>query len=68
MVKILQLIFSEVFLPLGGKFIESTEQFLKLLWDRNSQPRIEPRIAASICGILFGCPCSSFSGDGKVEI
>ena len=48
------------------QLVESTKQLLKLLWNRNSKERIEPKIAVGVCGVLlFGCPSSSFSDDGK---
>ena len=48
-------------LPLGkAQLIESTKQLFKLLWNRNSNERIEPKIAVGVCGVLlFGCPSSS---------
>ena len=54
-------------LPLNKpQFVESTKQLLKLLWNRNSKERIQPKIAVGVCGVLlFGCPSSSFSVDGK---
>ena len=54
-------------LPLGKpQLIESTKQLFKLLWNRNSNERIQPKIAVDVCGVLlFGCPSSSFSVDGK---
>ena len=54
-------------LPLRNpKFIESTKQLFKLLWNRNSNERIEPKFAVGVCGVLlFGSPSSSFSVDGK---
>ena len=54
-------------LPLGKpRLVESTKQLLKLLWNRNSTERIEPKIAVGVCGVLlFGCPSSTFSDDGK---
>ena len=48
------------------QFVESTKQLLKLLWNRNPRERIQPKIAVGVCGVLlFGCPSSSFSVDGK---
>ena len=48
------------------QLVESTKQLLKLLWNRNSKERIQPKIAVGVCGVLlFGCPSSSFSDDGK---
>ena len=48
------------------QLVESTKQLLKLLWNRNSKERIEPKNAVGVCGVLlFGCPSSSFSDDGK---
>ena len=48
------------------QLVESTKQLFKLLWNRNSKERIEPKIAVGVCGVLlFGCPSSSFSDDGK---
>ena len=54
-------------LPLFDRHGEATKQFLKLLWNRDPNKRLEPKIALGICGfLLWGAPTLMYPENFKI--